>query len=634
LSTRDKPPVIAALASPPSSLSSVVLAAVMLLARMIAVRYGLVRASVDEILTATGASRSRAYELVSRLHLLLPTLAASPGRPLKARSDATCTAGSAALSRTVLSYVAQHPGCIHFVSSRHWYSDGFRRFVLDLCKEHSELDFEAIAEATLVPLGTLKAWLRSPVAPAHPVATPAPDNTHDAASKEIQIILCAWRTWSGTFLDFCDHLHDDHGLRLGRDLIRGVLEVEGLRKTHRREGEHRPEEIALRGAFRTYFPGAQWIGDGLSVPVTVGNERMTFNVELDVDAHSGAFVGLSVRDNEDSGAVVRALESGVSTTGAPPLALLLDNKPSNHTADVDAALGETLRIRATQARPQNKAHVEGAFGLFSRVLPELVLDPDASARELGRAFVEIAAVLWARASNHRPRKDRKGSSRFELYAQTPSKEDIETARRELQAVLERQELARKTAEARRRPDVLALLDASFARLALLDPERHIRIAIAAFPMTAISSGIAIFEAKRNAKTLPAGVDARYLLGIVKNVAADLEAELFAERLYDLRVELRDQILARLRAERDAICEDGDVDGAANTCVDRALEASPGMERTFWLEAVVDLIAKLQEPARKNSFLWAARRIQATYAVPLRERQQAIRFVGERLVPMP
>jgi hypothetical protein len=60
-----------------------------------------------------------------------------------------------------------------------------------------------------------------------------------------------------------------------------------------------------------------------------------------------------------------------STTGAPSLALLLDHRPSSHTPEVDAALDNTMRIRATPERPQNKAHVEGAFGLFAQKVPPI-----------------------------------------------------------------------------------------------------------------------------------------------------------------------------------------------------------------------------------------------------------------------
>ncbi|MBU0595374.1 hypothetical protein KJ567_01655, partial [Candidatus Bipolaricaulota bacterium] len=61
------------------ALPPICLAAVLLLARAIAGQHELARPSVGAILAATGASRSRAYELVARLAALLPTLLRAPG---------------------------------------------------------------------------------------------------------------------------------------------------------------------------------------------------------------------------------------------------------------------------------------------------------------------------------------------------------------------------------------------------------------------------------------------------------------------------------------------------------------------------------------------------------------------------
>jgi hypothetical protein len=61
-----------------------------------------------------------------------------------------------------------------------------------------------------------------------------------------------------------------------------------------------------------------------------------------------------------------------------------------------------------------------------------------------------------------------------------------------------------------------LLDDGFARLGLLDPERHFRDAIASYPRDAVVDAIAIFAGTRTAGTLPDGVDARYLLGIINH----------------------------------------------------------------------------------------------------------------------
>jgi len=322
--------------------------------------------------------------------------------------------------------------------------------MIELRAEHAALEVEAFAEATAVPLGTLKDWLRSPAVPAPEKLEPTPPELSSVESAQMQTVIDAWERWEGTFLGFRKYVQVELRVPFGRDLLARILEVSGVRRPARREGRT-PDESALRDAFRTFFPGAQWVGDGMQVPVVIDAQRFTFNLELNVDAHSGAFTGLSVRREEDSDAVVEAFEDGVQTTGAAPLALLLDNRPSNHSPEVDVALGDTILIRATPARPQNKAHVEGAFGLFSQVLPELRVDTHRGPQALASALLSIVAQVWARTTNHRPRADRGGRSRVELYSDAPTDEQIEHARRELRETAERQERARRTLEERAAP---------------------------------------------------------------------------------------------------------------------------------------------------------------------------------------
>jgi hypothetical protein len=625
-----QPAVLASVDLPPAWL-----AAVLLLGRTIAEPRGLACESVAAIVQATGTSKSRAYEIAGELAAALPALVRTPGRPTKEQPAATSDEG-AQVTRAVLAYVMQHPGCVDRGAERQRYGDGFRRFVVELRAKLGALGLDAFAEAAGVPPGTLKDWLRAPQSdsggPAEDAPEPTPEPTPSVETLHMQTVLDAWTRWSGSFLDFCKHVQRDLRVPFGRDLVRRILATHGQRKPARRDGRS-PDEIALRGAFRTWFPGAQWVGDGMQVPVVIDGQRFVFNVELDVDAYAGAFVGASVRDTEDSDAVVEAFQRGAMTTGALPLALLLDNKPSNHTPEVDAALGDTLRIRATPERPQNKAHVEGAFGLFSQVLPPLVMNTTQERHDLARGFLGLVIDVWARATNHRPRKDRAGRSRVDLYADAPTTEQLEQARRELREIAERQERARRTLEARRRPELLALLDGYFTRLGLLDPERHIRVAIAGYPKDAIVDGLTLFEAKRLANTLPDGADARYLLGIVKNVAAKTEGEIFAELLYRNRIEARDRFLAPLRAEREALRSEPDVMRVLLVCVEKATDTPSNLERTFWLDAIVETLRDQSDGERQRLYLHAARLIQATYAIPARERHDAVRYVADRLVPL-
>lgn len=46
--------------------------------------------------------------------------------------------------------------------------------------------------------------------------------------------------------------------------------------------------------------------------------------------------------------------------------------------------------------------------------------------------------------------------------------------------------------------------------------------IARYELEDITTGVALYEAKKQAGTLPEGVDVRYLWGIVKNVARERE----------------------------------------------------------------------------------------------------------------
>jgi hypothetical protein len=615
------------------AVSPSVIAALLLVARSLCEALKIPAPSVAQILTATGASHSAAYALMPTLSDLLPTLVRPRGRPPKPAPPNTDESASAAaaLTREVLSYVMRHPGCVEKGAQRQHYSDRFRHFILELQTRHAALDLDRFAAACALPLGTIKDWLRAPTAPTTKPPPPPDSEPSQCEPAHLQTVLDAWSRWHGSFRSFCDHVREQLLIPFGRNLIEQILFVHQVRRPTQRKGR-RPDELALRGAFATYFPGAQWVGDGMYLPVSIDDQRFAFNLELNVDSHSGAFVGTSIRDAEDSAAVTEAFADGVATTGAAPLALLLDNRPSNHTSEVQSALGDTLKIRATVERPQNKAHVEGAFGLFSRVLPELSLDTTKGPHELARALALLVVLVWARAMNHRPRLDRGGRSRVELYSDKPTPEQVAQARQALRDLATKQELARRTLAQRRNPDLLALLQESFERLGLLDPDSHVRLAIAGYPLDDIVAGLAIFEAKLRAKTLPDGADARYLLGIVRNIAQKREGELTAQALLRLRLDLRDRMLAPLVSERDALLRDGDLARLTTDCIDRALQTSSPLCRLFWLDSLAARLALCPLPDRKDLFRAAARRINATFAIPHPERSDALRILAEQLFP--
>ena len=387
----------------------------------------------------------------------------------------------------------------------------------------------------------------------------------------------------------------------------------------------------MRKSFQTFFPGAQWVGDGMQVAIEVNGERFVFNLELNVDAHAGALVGAHLGPTEDSEAVTEAFDDGVSATGEPPLALLLDNRESNHTDVVEAALGDqTLLIRSSPGRPQNKGHVEGAFGLFQQSAPPLVIEAQTE-RELAEAVLWLVTIVWGRTLNHKPRDDRKGRSRVDIYREEkPTQEQIDAAKKALESRRRKQEKAYKTRRARMNPVAREILDNAFSRLEFDDPDGNIKSAIARYPVDVIVSAIAIFEAKRNARTLPENAGPRYLLGIARNTAQRIEDRNLTDTLIRLRTETRDITLAPLIKETQQILQDHTAHRERiKALLRRAIDAEIFLDHRFWMGAVANTIAALPINEQIEAFRFAAARIRSAYCLSHQRRQDAIIFLAEK-----
>lgn len=606
-----------------------VIAGLLLAAREHLRRLELPHPSVEEVVEKTGACRSRAYELKDELLSTLPSLARLPGRPAEPVS-ASPPSATDALSREVVRLLMDRPGCVHGGPQRRRYSDSFRRHVLELRQRHTEIPLERFAEAVGVPLPTLEDWLRAPPPDAQrPKPQPAQPT---ARGLQIETLLAAWKSWDGSFEGFCDHAQHHLRIPFGRTLIAHVLESHGVRSPCRRPGRS-PDEIAMRRAFQTFFPGAQWVGDGTPVPVHFQGERFLFNLELSVDACSGAVTGASVRDAEDGAALVQAVADGEATTGKKPLAVLVDHRPSNLTSEVERALEPTLLIPATLGRAQNKGHVEGAFGLFFQRVPPLSIQ-SRDRREAARQLLRLVVATWGRTLNHRPRRDRGGRSRFDLYQQEPTAEELERARVALKQRCHLQKIAQETLRARQDPVARRIIQEAFTRLSLADATGNLATAIARYPLSPIADGIAIFEGKRAAGSLPSGVDGRYLLGIVRNIAEEREAELVCEAMLRARLRAQDLLVtpleARCKAERE---QARDIPGLLAAFVEHGIDADRQLDRLFWLGAAGDLIRNTAAEDRPALFRLGSRRIYTTTRVPYRERLKAARFFAHKALPL-
>lgn len=608
------------------AVASIVTAGLLLVAVSFLEKLGLPRPSATAVVEATGVSKSRAYEVRTDILALLPTLLRPPGRPA---AEPRLPADTSAISRDMLAFLMKHPGAVSAGAVRQRYSDAFRHRVVELAEQNRELDIAQFAEAVGVPAATVEDWLAVPAAPP-PAAPRVPADVADATHPQIASVLEAWSRWDGDFAAFCTFVRTELAIPFGATFIGRILEVLAGRRGKRRSGRS-PDEKALRKALIAFFPGAQWFADGSSIVLTLNGRRFRFNWELDVDGATGALVGASVRDEEDAQAVIEAFGDGVATTGAGPLALTTDNRAANLTPEVEAALGDTLHIRTTPGRPQNDAPIEGAFGLFAQTAPPLVV-AGATPRELARAIVVLAITIWARATNHRPRNDRRGRSRVQLYRdEQPTTEHIAAAKAGLEERRRLQGLAARTRQARLDPVVRALLDAAFVRLGLTDTSGNVKDAIARYPHDAVLAGVATFEGKRVAGTLPPAAGPRYLLGIVRQITLRDEGLAIAEALWQVRLDARDQALVHLEEARRGT--PGTPEECVRVFVDRALQGDGPLMRSFWLRAAADTIVGQPADQRKSLYDLAVRRAATTFRVDPRDRQAAVRHLAAQVLPV-
>lgn len=561
--------------------------------------------TVAELLELTGAGRSQAYAMLPRLHAAAATLLTPAGRPPSEPTKTSAEAIGATL-RAVRDFLMEHPGAVTGRGARRHYSDGFRRFVVGLAGPGAvaePLTVEQLADAAGVSLGTLKDWLRVPMPTPSAVETSLPEPAFESARPDIATIIALWLTWEGDFKDFCRMLREDHRLTVGDTFVGDVLEAAGLRSRKPRGKDKAPWS---RGTWRKLFPGAQWLGDGTTIAFCLDGTWYAFNVEVMADPATNAITGVTITDTEDEQAVLSAFQHGKETAGESPLALTLDNKPSNHSPAVEQGVAPTELLRATPGRGQAKAPLEGTFGLFQQTAPPLIVQ-GRSHREKARSFLALLFLTWAWTRNGKPRRILGGRSPAQAYAQDrPTPEQIAAAKEALAELRRRDELARQTLAQKADPIRRALLEKALAELGIPDPKGHLAGSLARYGTDALLRAIAVFHAKLERGTLPPGVDpGRYFAGIVRNLDTQLEQERVAEHLLDIRLRHRDLSLAALHREQHELRATTPVHQQAQAAVDRALAAGPSIDFRFWtraaataLAAMADVVAHYRTLARK------------------------------------
>ena len=125
---------------------------------------------------------------------------------------------------------------------------------------------------------------------------------------------------AGSVRAFCEHVRRDHRLELGDTLIATILFQHGARSPARRGSRSRDQE-ALRGSFETFFPGAQWVGDGKQLGVVLDGKTFPMNLELVVRSRPSPHREWSLDCSQPAARAVAAAGRAVAPcTIAPHLA--------------------------------------------------------------------------------------------------------------------------------------------------------------------------------------------------------------------------------------------------------------------------------------------------------------------------
>lgn len=642
------------------------------------------------ILKATGSSRSQAYASQSRLLQLLDTdFFRSRGRPVAPQGE-SFHAISTQLSMAALAFVMDHPGCVASRGSRRYYSPAYKTFVLELVAsveaKGTGFTIGQCAEALCVPYDTLQEWrtqaaVLEGVAPLvtaanDPEETTTPstscsvptslshtqeksDTPSDANSSprletaspsrstspptnptftelttkqaDVATLLYEYAQWTGSFKSFCHHVYQDLRIPFKKTMIASILEAAGVRTPRFRRGN--PQAPWSHNTFVKLFPGAQWVGDGKTLTLTLNGQSQTFNLEAIADAGSSAVIAAHISEQESAEALIQAFAHGVATTGEPPLFLTVDNRSSNLCPSVQQALAPTPIIPVTPGRGEAKAPIEGAFGLFEQGTPPLVVEGQDN-RELAKSILTLVVWVWFWARNGRPKKRLGGLSCKEYYrSNQPTPEEIQEAKQYIDVLVKRQERIRQTQSRRADAARVTLLREELLSLGItLNHDHPLPIQLARYSLNAICEGLATFKAKRDKGSLPEDADhGRYLGGIIRNIDKRNEHEKIATYLLDLRVRHHQLTLAPFIRQAETLCANISKEHQPLRLVEPLKAASSHMEMRFWGQKIAEALSMLASNEAHRLYPVLVGKVARCFSMPHEMRSVIISWLASAVV---
>ena len=632
---------------PADQTPSTIRAGVVVLAFQYLREAGIQTGPISAATAALGVSRSQAYELADRIHENLSTLARPGGRPPPSPKAPEHEDAPYAVACAVRDFLTLHPGAIVSHQKRQAYSDELRRMVVGLRNEGGSghgLSLARFAQASGVPLETLRQWLNTDLsspptdADAGPVAASTVPLYEAIKSDElpqgvIAQVIELWRRHRGMNLTtFARLLYNQHRLEITIGTLREILRL-GEGQPRSKPKRTKPDAEAIRGQLERFFPGAQWMADGKKLTFRLGDRKFAFNWELAVDSATGALIGFDLSDTEDSASLCCAFDHGVDTTSAPPLALLSDNLPANHSEESRAHLdaNNTLDMPSTRYRPENKATVEGSFGLFEQQAPPMEV-PDTKPREMARQILALVLTVYCIGRNLVPRKGLGTKSAAQVYQEaSPSEEDKAQALQRLTEIKARIENRRQRDNERMDPVAREAIEVAFKEFDMKDPEGHFLRAIAKTGIDAILEAIAVFRVKRQ-RGQEVEQPERYFLGIARNIVERNDERAIYSNLIELRKKARDQLMAPLLQDEQQLCHNLDLFKYVDETLERALACDASIDRTFWRRRFLKALTNLPRPKRDSTIEIAVNKIACSFRLKSDERQAFIAELATLRVP--
>jgi hypothetical protein len=579
------------------------IAALIAMAKMFAKELSLnLNAPMKAIAEQLAVNRTYVYEAQGRLcERLMPLLETGPGRPAGTFEPAQLAALQNGRSRhdqlliDVLRYRLEHPGAVVEHAKHNNYSDAFKYFILNRYDQECEtLTQEEFASATEIALETLRTWLaqdRAPLFPENAMPKPKAIIPVDAA-EIVRTIAQRFEIWEGSTRDFMSRTANELGLAVNQ--IKRVLCIVGLLSLPKRR------TYRYRGSTEQLAPGTMLVTDGkeVSLHLTGSHEHRKLNWQAMIDQTTGTDVGFAITPNENAAGIAQALDAALAFMGGQvPAAILCDNKACYDEAELQEKIQPICDvIKATPARPQNKAIVEGSFSLFEHRIGKICLDDSSKPALIQSAVREIIRTYTA-TTNHVPRAEFEGKSRAQvLHEYVPDPHQ----RAKDQAFLKRLKAQHERPFSRRaQPDPRSreLLDEAFIRWALLpkDPNGNLRTFLSEFEPAAIKSALAIFRARQERGKIKTQWAHRYLTKLIFNMQEELDLQRCEEELlYTSREQAQNWVHEEESLYHHMQSQSTDVTTLSCRVAEKAAESGVPVAAAFWREKLRALLINAKE----------------------------------------